>query len=103
MNHLPIECVNRIMNWYWEFQRPVAIMRITNFQKTYASVWSDVMTEIRERTPEYSLVWNNVDYPSPMTLFYPDCNPRLPGMTPSAYTVQRRVGIKSTHLSLETY
>ena len=93
MNRLPIECANRIMTWYWEFQRPVATERVAAFQAAYAPTWATIMTEIRERTPEYSLVWASVDYPSPMTLFYPDCNPRLPGTTPTAYTVQRRVGI----------
>lgn len=81
------------MTWYWEFQRPVATDRVAMFQAAYAPSWASVMSEVREHTPEYSLVWNSVDYPSPMTLFYPDCNPRLPGTTVTAYTVKRRVGI----------
>lgn len=81
------------MTWYWEFQRPVATERVAAFQANYAPTWASIMAEVRERTPEYSLVWASVDYPSPMTLFYPDCNPRLPGTAPASYTVQRRVGI----------
>lgn len=83
------------MTWYWEFQRPVAVERVEAFQSSFAPTWAAVMTEIRERTPEYSLVWTSVDYPSPMRLFYPDCNPRLPGSFASAttYTVQRRIGL----------
>ena len=85
---LPDDCTRIIVAWYWDFQIAEAVERIRTFRSAYESTWSTSMDLIRELTPMYRIVWINEHYPSPMTVFLPDC--RSPFSLHGA-TIERRV------------
>ena len=85
---IPDDCIQIILCWYWEFQHAEAVARVAAFRSLYGSVWKQSMELIRESTPMYRIVWVNEAYPSPMTIFLPDCSP--PFSLRNA-TIERRV------------
>lgn len=72
---IPEDCCSLILKWYWEFQRAEATERVAAFRSLHGIPWSHSMGLIRELTPMYRIVWVNEVYPSPMTIFLPDCQP----------------------------
>lgn len=85
---LPDDCIRIIVAWYWEFQKAEAVERVSVFRATYGSTWSITMELIRELTLMYRVVWVNEVYPSPMTIFLPDCSPPF---SLRGATIERRV------------
>jgi hypothetical protein len=82
------DCYRVILFWYWEFQRAEAIERVDAFRGQHGSAWSTTMSLLRELTPMYRVVWTNEVYPSPMTVFLPDCSPPF---SLRGATIERRV------------
>jgi hypothetical protein len=85
---LPDDCICIIVSWYWEFQRIEAIERLEAFRALHGDTWRTSMELIRELTPMYRIVWINDHYPSPMTVFLPDCHPPF---SLRGATIERRV------------
>ena len=85
---IPEDCIRLILMWYWEFQYAEAADRVAAFRSLYGSIWKQTMELIRESTPMYRIVWVNESYPSPMTMFLPDCRPPF---SLRGATIERRV------------